>query len=415
MARLRGVDMWLDAMRYGSEGFDLRRAFMQLCGRLQGRNVVFLDGDLKGIERVLVSSHHKGNFVEQLIACPAWGNVLSTESTDGDVWRGLATGVRRVMGELDYEERLPRLVAHHMRDVVVGAARGDVIDAETLGTVVARIMIELVFETPASDEEAALLYAASVQWRREIAVKGPGEAGTRARWWAWLEQRVSESRWGDELRARGDDKAMWLSVFAQPFLLSPVINLGDIMVEVHGFLDSDVALRRRMQTAARRGQRDLVLGLALESIRLRHPFPILEREVPRDIETEQGTVPAGSQVFIMMDRLRQDPRVRPDRWLLPKRDNPYHALPFGVGRRMCIGKPIATILLADILMPLLAEVPFEALRPRDGHQYSGRANDTAQGVGESLYQLGVFGRVLLASYRIGRGRCPVTGRAREAA
>jgi hypothetical protein len=399
------------SLRYGGGPTDVRGAFMRLTGALQRKPVVILDRDPEAVERVLKSSHVKGSFLEELVACPAWGKVTSVESVDGEIWRQLAADVRVVMRQIDYAERLPVLIERHLGSLAQAVRDGWVseIDAKQLGHLTARIMIELVFDTPATHEEAALLYRASETWRKEIAVKGKGDTEVREAWWSWLRQRVADSRWGEELEKRGEHGDKWMSVFAQPFLISPVINLGDVMVAVFGMLGEDASLKQRTLEAVQAGDDAFVSGVVMEAIRLRHPFPVLEREVPADIASEAGVIPAGTQVFIPLDQFKQDAEVRPERWMGSTKDNPYRSLPFGAGRRMCIGKPIATALLTGVLRGLLSEVPFASIRVAEGHRYSGRSNDEGASLSESLYQLGVFGRVLLASYRIGTGACPITG------
>ena len=102
------------SLRYGGGPTDVRGAFMRLTGALQRKPVAILDRDPEAVERVLKSSHVKGSFLEELVACPAWGKVTSVESVDGEIWRQLAADVRVVMRQLDYAERLPVLIERHL-------------------------------------------------------------------------------------------------------------------------------------------------------------------------------------------------------------------------------------------------------------------------------------------------------------
>ena len=219
------------------------------------------------------------------------------------------------------------------------------------------------------------------------------------------------SRFGHGLTTYAHDPSRWLSLFAQPLLISPQINIGDIFVSVFHFLREDVTLRAQATTwaasyrqsapaaaaASDHAQvrlRALLEGLILEAIRLRHPFPVLERELQGDLSVGDKTYRAGTHFFILLDKFKQDQTFDPTRWLLPHAENPYASLPFAAGPRMCVGKPIALELMVEMLAALLSQFPFDAIAPAQGHLFSGRDNDDTETVSESLYQLRVFGRVL---------------------
>jgi hypothetical protein len=112
----------------------------------------------------------------------------------------------------------------------------------------------------------------------------------------------------------------------------------------------------------------------------------------------------GNQVFILMDQFEQDQTFNPERWLEAR--NPFSSVPFGTGHRMCIGKPIATILLDDLLKGLLTQLPDAQVQPSVNHRYSGRDNDQASSFSETLYQMKTFAKVL--GKAIQTGKMPTT-------
>ena len=388
------------SLRYGGGSFDARSGILRLLGAIQGKPVVFLDSDPRLCGEVLAASDRKGTFIEQLIATPAWDPVYSMESMDGERWEQLARDFKTVLARTEWRERLLPLVRKHLVRLRKGSG---MVSSETIARLTVRTLAELLFRVELSDADEILFYQASLEWRREIAVKSPGNRAVKRAFWERLRALVDASEFRRGMDSYAADPAAWLSLFAQPFLLSPQINVGDIFVSVFSFLRADPALAARARTWAAGGDRARLDGIVLEAIRLKHPFPILERELRKDFRGRGGTAfSAGTQVFILLDRFRQDPGFDPERWLRPAAENPYAAIPFAAGPRMCIGKPIAMELLAELLRSFLVEFPMERVRPEVGHLYSGRSNDGATSFGETAYQLRVFGRGIWESLRLRR-------------
>ncbi len=394
------------SLRYGRGGMDLRTWVLRALAAAQRRKVLFLHSDPELCAAVLAASDTKGNFLEALIATPAWSPIYSIESVDGELWKQLSSDFKTVLARMRWRERLPGLVAEqlgHLRAARdVDAAW--VLDSPKLAKSVASIMFGLVFERPMSASDASLFYAASLEWRREIAVKNAGDTRVKQTFWRRLHELVASSSFKEGLETYEADPAAWLSVFAQPFLISPAINVGDIFVAVFAALDRDAALAARVRLWAQQDDRARIEGLLLEAIRLRHPFPMLERELQRDLNAHGTHIAAGTQVFISLDTFEQDQRVDPERWLKSPKSNPYHAIPFAAGPRMCIGKPVAMELMASLLVALLRDFPLHQLKPAQGHLYSGRGNDGSSSLSETAYQLKVFAGALRRSIAIGRAR-----------
>lgn len=107
-------------------------------------------------------------------------------------------------------------------------------------------------------------------------------------------------------------------------------------------------------------------GFIKETLRLYPTAPFLARTLDHDITLSNYRVPAGTPIVFSLyttSRLRdyfEDPlNFRPERWLRRKqrtvvnrRCNSSASLPFGIGRRMCLGKRLAelqmTLLIASL-------------------------------------------------------------------
>lgn len=395
------------SVRYGGGPLDARGLFIRACAWLQRQPIAFVD-EPAAVGPVLAASVHKGRFVEERLACPAWEPVRSVESVDGPEWEALSAQFREVFKRLSWRERLPAAVQRQMQRLQqqLAADPTAIVDAERVARVTAAALHEVIFDSPPTEAVEDLLYAASMEWRKEIAIKGMGAPSVKRDFVDWLHDALQHSRWADLLVDAPDPNRV-VSVFAQPLLLSPQINVCDILVSVFSALEADPELDIRARKWASSRDTAHLQGLFLEAIRLAHPFPVLERWLPRDVDIGGQRLKSGTQVFLLLDALKQDRAFLPERWLAPRRENPYADIPFGAGGRMCTGKPLATLLLTELLVGLLGMLPAAQVRPGVGHRYSGRHND---GNDDSLlHQLRTFSRVLLESAIMGvkgDGKCP---------
>jgi dihydroflavonol-4-reductase len=392
------------SLRYGGGTFDVRTFMLKAASALQKRDVMVLNSDPVLCGQVLNASNKKGDFIESLIATPAWHPVYSVESTDGETWKKLSEGFKKTMNSLEWRIRLPKITLRHCNALAVAIKNQPdrIIDAEEISRLVLRVLYELLFSEEINIKDEELFYLASLEWRKEIAVKGAAQSEIKAAFMQRLQSIVSASRFKEDALTYGTETNLWLSIFAQPFLISPQINLSDIFCSVFHFLRKEPKLHTGVRIWAKEGERKRMEGVILEAIRLKHPFPILERELTEDLSTPQASYKKGTQFFILLDQFQQDIHFDPDRWLKSSHENPYASIPFGAGPRMCIGKPIAMELLTELLIQFLTQFPEESIQPKIGHLYSGRDNDHRGSISESLYQGKVFARVLWRSFRIGR-------------
>lgn len=395
------------SIRYAAKGaFDARSALIRLFAFFQRKRVVILKSNPRLCAEVLAASDTKGTFLEYLLATPSWRPIYSIESVDGELWKQLAHDFKGVMNQTQWRERLTPITQKYLAQLVPVA----VIDSPAIARFTVRVLFEVLFEKPITAADEDLFYAASLEWRKEIAVKGPANPQVKQAFWTRLTELVQGSAFQAGLDKYAADPSRWLSLFAQPFLISPQINVSDIFVAVFRFLRADPVLLAQAQGWARANDKPRLGGVLLESIRLQHPFPILERELLKDTVLQGQSYAAHTQFFILVDQFEQEAEFQPERWLLPTAQNPYAALPFTVGPRTCVGKPIAMELMTEMLRALLTQFPLEAIQPQNGHLYSGRDNDGKPLPGETRYQLRVFARGLWHSLLIGLGLRPRTGR-----
>ena len=103
-----------------------------------------------------------------------------------------------------------------------------------------------------------------------------------------------------------------------------------------------------------------------ETLRLHPPVPLLVPRVPFQTTTVGGyTIPKGTKILLHVWAIQRDPTIwdnpgefKPERFLLDSttldfKGNNFEFIPFGSGRRMCPGLPLAERMVAHLLASFL--------------------------------------------------------------
>ncbi len=401
--------LW-STLRYGSSGFDLRDLLFKLCAYLQRKPLLILRENPQACTRVLAASDRKGAFLERLLAAPAWLPIYSIESEDGERWEELAVTCQQILAHCNWQANIPSLVKREVSETAALLSKSaKIFDGEQVARLSLRVLSDCLFEQPLSPDDEGLFYRASLEWRREIAIKSRGDTVIKKQFVARLASLIQKSKFAAAFAAEEGTRSLVLSAIAQPFILSPQINVSDIFAATYSFLLNDPLLYQQVQQEARKGNHAYLEGVLFEAIRLKHPFPILERELTKTMVIEGKDYPPGTQVFILLDQLKQEREFKPERWLNPESAALYAGLIFGAGRRLCLGKGLARLLLRELLREVLVQLPLDQVQPQQGHLYSGRDNDKPS-FGESCYQIRKFAGAIAASYVLGSKKnrgCPL--------
>jgi hypothetical protein len=280
------------------------------------------------------------------LATPSWKPIYNVESVDGDLWIKLKNLVTQHLHKIKLEDA--RLISSEMTKDLIKI--NDIITSEDISILSAKIFYRLVFQDELPKDLYKLFYEASIEWRKEIAIKGKGNIEIKTKFVNHLKSILNT------------DDIYVISSVAQPFFISPMINFSDIFVSIFKYKKF---LRKTDIT------REYCKNVISESIRLQHPFPLLEREY----ETYR--------VYIELDNFTQDTNFNPDRWLEKE---------FGWGPRKCIGKYLALNIMSEILFEFLQNP--SKIYPEIGHCYSGRNNDNIFSLSEIFYTLKTLGKLI---------------------
>lgn len=148
-----------------------------------------------------------------------------------------------------------------------------------------------------------------------------------------------------------------MSSFMQPFLISPIINFSDIFCELALMLDKNpkykISLLENTQKLENSKMDSPFLSIIYETLRLKHPFPMLERETTHDITDGKTFIPKGTHVFIELDSFTQNQNFQPENWSNQEYFKENSWMLFATGPRMCAGRLIAIQALETLLKELV--------------------------------------------------------------
>ena len=106
-----------------------------------------------------------------------------------------------------------------------------------------------------------------------------------------------------------------------------------------------------------------------ETLRLHPVLNEILRVLSKDLVLSGHKVPAGTQIMILSYVMSHDPdlfnqpeQFLPERWLKSNESNDFHkfsSLPFGFGRRMCLGRRLAELELHVLLTHLVLNFHFK--------------------------------------------------------
>jgi len=377
------------------------------------------------------------------LACPAWDPVLSVESVPHSESAPMRRKVRALLDAVSpTEEDFIEAVRRGMEpELELMRARQEVFDARSIAAATLRTFLWLITRSELTREEVELALQATEEWKGTICMKQPpkhGSASVKTEYLELMRRKLRESSFFQEalqtMRSKSEfskeDMDVELSIsdlscIMQPLVISPAINVPDLMAALKAILtDFHPGMAGKARASV-----DYCECLVLETIRCQHPFPILERVVQRDIVGEQRTLKKGTQIFVEMDQFSSHCAQEEFREFEPEarwsefvsmgekasfgtpgwRDVvdrcPYVVTAFGSGPRRCAGQTWARQVLKHqlhmIANTFLEETANSGLswrsefQPSRNHRYSGRTNDGKESEEDLLFILGRLGSVLV--------------------
>lgn len=316
----------------------------------------------------------KGRSIEDLFSCKAFVPILSLESVNGPLWEELKNNFMILKPYLPSSEILSKIAEEESYDLI---SKNVIIDSKQISISTIKIFLKWIFcqnhlellkenvkETPCvdftfinsllSEEILYSLYQASLEFRKEIAIKGKGDYDTKVKSVDIIVNILEQSKYNQLFDWK---KPIFYSVIMQPFVISPMINMSDIAVSVKEFKSDYTKFQDNL---------DYIETCLFKS----HPFPILER-----FDKETNT-----QVFIDMRTLEDATDIKDSK------------INFGYGIRSCLGRIYARDFLNSFFNKKMLN--YENFVPKLNHLYSGRDNDNIN-FKETIYQLTILIKTLV--------------------
>ncbi|XP_055943200.1 ecdysone 20-monooxygenase-like isoform X2 [Argiope bruennichi] len=151
------------------------------------------------------------------------------------------------------------------------------------------------------------------------------------------------------------------------FLVYHIATNPDVQEKLYAELTSVMADSE--VTNERLDQLRYLKACVKEAFRLSPTIPCVNRILTQDMVLSGYKVPAGTDVFcnfnvacLQPDAFPEPQRYNPDRWLGDRSERPYSRfalLPFGYGRRVCIGKAFAEMEMHTALAKLVYNFKLE--------------------------------------------------------
>lgn len=145
--------------------------------------------------------------------------------------------------------------------------------------------------------------------------------------------------------------------------MTELLHTPDIMAKAKAELELVIGKGKILEEADI-SQLSYLQCIMKETLRIHTPAPFLiPRKVESDVEVNGFTVPNGSQILVNVWAIGRDPShwedplsFKPERFLtseLDVRGQNFELIPFGAGRRMCPGLPLAIRMVPVILGSLI--------------------------------------------------------------
>ncbi len=329
---------------------------------------------------VLKQCTSKGRGLEYFIACSAWEPIWSLESVGGKTWREMKNDFMSLLKKIESADNrsiisqnenlmnkdhvtanaLKEITSRKVNEIIMRISSMDArsenektknpntFEANTIVRLTLEVFILFVFGRE-WHKDFEILIAASWEFRKELAVRGEGDSSIKKKAVKLVVENLIKNSYLWNVYGEKWNEPRYYSLIMQPFLISPAINVGDIMcsVAINGpSCDYDLETCMRLQ----------------------HPFPIFERYTQADV-TVKNEVAIEKGIHVIM-------------FTSDFADSKYHWPVFGAGSRACAGGHIALPVLRALMTDLVKHPLFNPLK---NHKYSGRHLDGKVSYSECMY------------------------------
>ena len=324
---------------------DLMSIPFHLLAKIQGKNFKVMT-TFKDIKKALQLTD-KGRALEELFSCEAWKPIISLESVNSPIWDEIKKNYLQLKQHFPKHEIISE-IAREEAELLI--SKDNKIDSKQISISTVKIFLKWILYDDKSlyeqitDDLIDRLYKASLEFRKEIAIKGKGCLKTKEESVTLVMNLIKQSKYKDLFDW---DKPICYSIIMQPFIISPMINMSDIGVNIKKYISE------------KEKHKDFAEFVEY-CIFMDHPFPALERY-------DEIT---NTQIFINLTNLKNN------------KEFDGKLISFGMGTRSCLGRVFAKEFL-NSFFPIVSDS--KNFKPNVNHLYSGRDNDNEINLFEIFY------------------------------
>ena len=317
---------------------DYLNIYIRIVGFIYGKSM-YIIRDVDIMKKIMKTSTIKGETgLEQLLSKKNWLPVLSVESEDGENWKRLREYFNKVYNNLQWKEKLPLII----EDICSKYKNCKVINSHIISGCVGEIMLKLLFNYTCNQNEINLLINMRDEFAKTLSLNGSPNNNLRFKSFEFIKKLVLSS---NNTNTDIINLNEWVSIYIQPFIISPMINISDLFASLPKFLqETNISIHSDK--------------LLVELLDYQHPFPLLERISIHSF----NNIKKGDHVFFAVDDNEK---------LLRKEKS---GIRFGNGSRGCPGQNLAIMLFQGMVKELYNNDE-NIFCPSVNHYYSGRTND----------------------------------------
>jgi len=325
--------------------YDLKELIFWILAKKNGNTkiVYFKNLNEKSIQTInkILQLKTKGMFIEHLIATPAWKPIISLESVDNDEWKIVKQNFIYFISQLNMDINLiEQYIQNYLEEYII---INKIIDSKIISQITVKTFCKFLFQKELNINEIEILFLGSIEWRKEIALKDKGDINIKNSTIQIIIDLIKSNEKIYKIFGENWEKPEFYSVIAQPFIISPMINVSDIMSNAQTLLSKSLL----------NSNDDISNETINKIIYSYHPFPILERY---DSLTN-------TQYFIPLESLTNFNNYNEENKILV----------FGMGVRKCPGQTYAYIVLKKMISMYFMNI--DKFNPSLNHKFSGRNND----------------------------------------
>ncbi len=391
------------------EGTGLLALLMRISGQYNKSQIIQLTKKNNDVIKMLLKDSsviNKGVGMEYLLAMPGWTPVINSESVDGNVHKLLkkliisitkSININNNSFDMIFKKNLKQLLSKnemkfdsHVCTKVIIASFFQILFEESIFDLKHNNYLNDLFQFVEFMRKCIIAKGYNnINYKKECITKGMNIIRNNTKMNDIINKFEQENQ---HLFVDNDmlKESIIFSAIFQPFIISPGINFSDIYGPMFKRIYDDNKIINEIIQNVNNNKIKYINGLLFETLRLYHPFPLIERDIEKNIyNNNKITFKKNTHIFIPIgsyfnknNSTEKELEFNPNNWMDSKNEinKKYKWMTFMIGQRRCIGDRIAIKVNQIILKSLFKKFNSKEnvkkyIIPFEGNTISGRLND----------------------------------------